>query len=679
MKKRLLSILLALALLCAILPAVALSARAAATSGTCGDNLTWTFDSATGTLTIKGSGKMYHYYSATMPWDSFIESIRKITIGNSVTSIGNCAFYCCASLTSVTIGNSVSSIGSGAFSNCTSLTSVSIPNSVTSIGGGAFSSCFSLTSVSIPNSVTSIGSGAFSSCVSLTSVTIPESITSISKATFRNCSALTSVTIPSSVTSIGSWAFGECSALTSVVIPESVTSIGDSAFTYCTSLRSVTIPNSVTSIDELAFSHCTSLTSVTIPSSVTSIGDFAFEVHSRDLVIYGLSGSYAEEYANENYIPFVALSVPKITTQPKSAAAAVGQSATFKVVATGNMLSYQWQYRRAGATSWTNYSGKTEATLTVKGGSNNNGCQYRCVVSNPLGKKNSAAATLTVTTVAKPVITTQPKSVSMALGECMTFSCGATGQGTLTYQWQYKRSGETSWTNWSGKTEPILNVVAGSNNNGCRYRCAVTNDGGTTYTDTATLTITSSHECPGAAFTDMPAQGTIEHTAIDWAIRAGVTNGTSATTFSPNRVLTRSQVVTFLWRACGSPEPKTTQNPFTDVKTTDWFYKAVLWAVEEGITTGTSSTKFSPSRTCSRSQTLTFLYRQQGSPAVGSVTVPYTDVQSGAFYENAMKWAYSNGIDKGVTATTFAPSDNCVRVSNVVFLYRAITGQGRLK
>ena len=741
MKNRIMSILLALALLCAILPAATVRASAETTSGTCGDNLTWSFDSATGTLTIQGSGGMdnfgYSWYDSR-PWESVRDSIQKITIASGVTSIGNFAFTDCSNLKSVTIPSSVTAIRNYVFYRCSSLTSVTIPNSVTSIGDWAFQGCTSLTSVTIPNSVTEIGYYAFYYCASLTSVTIPNSVTSIGDGPFALCSSMTKINvasgnpnycsdshgvlfnkskteliqcpggyqgsyaIPSSVTSIGKRAFNGCTALTSVTIPSSVTSIGESAFSGCTSLASVMIGNGVTSLNSYVFTDCSSLTSVTIPSSVTYIGfatfdgcssltsvfipdsvtrirEYAFDDCNPDLVIYGVAGSTAETYANENDIPFVALAAPKITTQPKSVKVAVGQKATFQVVATGSNLSYQWQYKRAGATAWTDWNGKTAATLTVTGASSINGCQYRCVVSNSVGKKTSNAATLTVVAVAKPVITTQPKSVSLASGECMTFSCAATGVGTLSYQWQYKRAGATAWSNWSGKTGTILNVVAGSNNSGCQYRCAVTNAGGTTYTNAATLTVTSSHNCPGAAFTDMPAKGTIEHTAIDWAIRSGVTKGTSATKFSPSMTVTRSQVVTFLWRACGSPEPKTTKNPFTDVKTTDWFYKAVLWAVEQGITNGTSANKFSPNTVCSRSQTLTFLYRQQGSPAVGSVTVPYTDVTAGAFYENAMKWAYSNGIDKGVTATTFAPNANCVRVSNVVFLYRAITGLGRLK
>ena len=161
----------------------------------------------------------------------------------------------CFGLTSVTIGNSVTSIGNHAFSDCSGLTSVTIPNSVTSIGDYAFAHCSGLTSVTIPNSVTSIGDGAFYYCSGLTSVTIANSVTSIGYYAFRNCSKLTSVTIPNSVTSIGNGAFWSCSSLTSITIPNSVTSIGAEAFRGCSGLTSVTIPNSVTSIGDGAFNE----------------------------------------------------------------------------------------------------------------------------------------------------------------------------------------------------------------------------------------------------------------------------------------------------------------------------------------------------------------------------------------------------------------------------------------
>ena len=217
--------------------------------------------------------------------------LTSITIPNSVTSIGELAFYNCISLTSVTIPNSVTSIGEWAFENCSSLTSVTIPNSVTSIGGAVFYNCSGLTSVTLSNNITELpycydydGSNAygfFENCSSLTSVTIGNSVTSIGEYAFFNCISLTSIDIPNSVTSIGTGAFYNCNSLTSITIPNSVTSIegyyyGYGAFENCSSLTSVTIGNSITSIGDNAFYNCSSLTSVTIPNSVTSIGDFAF-------------------------------------------------------------------------------------------------------------------------------------------------------------------------------------------------------------------------------------------------------------------------------------------------------------------------------------------------------------------------------------------------------------------
>ena len=225
-------------------------------------------------------------------------SLTSVTIPNSVTGIGDRAFYFCTKLTSVTIPNSVTHIGDAAFANCSSLANFTIPNGVTNIGDGAFSFCNSLTRVTIPNSVTSIGDWAFSSCTSLTSITIPNSVTSIGYVAFLECSSLTNVTIGDSVTYIGLEAFRECTSLTSVTIPNSVSNIGDGAFYYCSSLTSITIPHSVTSIGNYAFSSCTSLTSITIPYSVTSIGAYAFAVCTN------LTGIYFEGNAPIAAAPF---------------------------------------------------------------------------------------------------------------------------------------------------------------------------------------------------------------------------------------------------------------------------------------------------------------------------------------------------------------------------------------
>ena len=207
-------------------------------SGTCGENLTWTFGGE-GTLTISGTGAMDDYSSDNQPWYSDIDNIKSVVIDNGVTSVGDYAFYSCDSLVSVTIPDSVTSIGDCAFCACYSLTSATIPDSVTSIGVKAFYGCNSLTSMTIGNSVTSIGDSAFYNCTGLTSVTISDSVTSIGDSAFSGCDSLTSVTIPDSVTSIGANAFESCDELTSVTIGISVTSIGSYAFRDCRMLKEI--------------------------------------------------------------------------------------------------------------------------------------------------------------------------------------------------------------------------------------------------------------------------------------------------------------------------------------------------------------------------------------------------------------------------------------------------------
>lgn len=169
------------------------------------------------------------------------------------------------------------------------------------------------------------------------------------------------------------------------------------------------------------------------------------------------------------------------------------------------------------------------------------------------------------------------------------------------------------------------------------------------------------------AFTDVPADAYYTD-AVAWAVENGITNGTSATTFSPNTSCTRAQMVTFLWRAAGSPEPATTNNPFTDVQSGAYYYEAVLWAVEQGITNGTSATTFSPDVTVTRGQTVTFLWRFNGSLAVSGGS--FADVPANAYYADAVAWAVAEGITNGTSATTFGPDDPCTRAQIVTFMYR---------
>ena len=326
MKKRILSMGLALSMLISFMPIIA----SAATSGTCGDNLTWTFDN--GTLTISGTGEMEDYYweeNHRAPWFKNRESIKNVVIEEGATNISTYAFYCCSNLINITISNSVTNIESDAFATCSSLTNITIPNSVMSIEEFAIIDCDNLESITISNSVTNIGDGLCYRCSNLKNIyvdknnqyyssengilfnkdksklikypdgkinkqcIIPDNVTDIGEYAFAACSSLTSITIPNSVTSISDRAFYYCSSLTSITIPNSVTSIGGSAFNSCSSLTNITIPNSVTCIDAYTFMRCSSLTSITIPNSVTSIEYGAFNECSSLTDVY-YTGTKAE-------------------------------------------------------------------------------------------------------------------------------------------------------------------------------------------------------------------------------------------------------------------------------------------------------------------------------------------------------------------------------------------------
>ena len=271
-KKRLLSMAMALCLvfgLAAALPKnafvdstnITASAANTATSGKCGENVSWSLKD--GVLTISGSGKMTDYHYDDSP------------------------FYNREDIKSVVIKSGVTSIGYDAFRDCSSLTSVTIPSSVTSIGDAAFYYCSSLTSVTIPSSVTSIGSDTFRRTKWLENQQKKNPLVVVNGILIDGTKCSGKVTIPSSVTSIGGWAFEGCTSLTSITIPKSVTSIGRRAFYDCDSLKSITIPSSVTSIDGWAFGYNSDGTK------------------SDGFTVYVTAGSVAEKYANENGFKFV--------------------------------------------------------------------------------------------------------------------------------------------------------------------------------------------------------------------------------------------------------------------------------------------------------------------------------------------------------------------------------------
>lgn len=300
--------------------------------GTCGGKdpsyvVNWKFDN--GVLTIYGKGPMEDYSSPERtPWYNQLSIVTKIVIEDGITHIGNYSFRGCQNAKSVEISDSVTSIGiesfsyciylvdlklpnnlvkigASAFLSCTHLTDFKIPNSVIEIGGSAFRNCRTLTKIELNNGNIQLGGYAFGECVSLTSVSLPNGIKEISNWLFYNCTALSNITIPNSVNSIGEYAFYYCESLSTVEVPGNVKSVGIFAFGFCKKLTNIKFCDGVENLAGLLFRGCSKLQRVEIPTSVISIGSNLFELCHKNIAIYGISGSYAETYANVNGYKFI--------------------------------------------------------------------------------------------------------------------------------------------------------------------------------------------------------------------------------------------------------------------------------------------------------------------------------------------------------------------------------------
>ena len=254
-------------------------------------------------------------------------NLKNVIIGENVTTIGSWAFRNCSSLESIEIPNSVTEIGYGAFENCSSMTKAYIADSVKIIGESSFSDCVKLETVHFPNSMQNIAQNMFYNCSSLKEINLPDTLETIRQSAFYNCDSLTEMVLPGKVKEIGNSAFYDCDGITRLVIPDSVTSIGNNAFNSCEllsdvslgtgltavpegcfancpSLKEIVLPYRMQTIGAKAFNACTALTDVTIPRSVTTIGSQAFSYPAK-MTIYGIAGTYAETYANDNSIKFV--------------------------------------------------------------------------------------------------------------------------------------------------------------------------------------------------------------------------------------------------------------------------------------------------------------------------------------------------------------------------------------
>ena len=593
-------------------------------------------------------------------------SLESVTIPSGVQTIGNSAFFNCTSLANVTMTSGVQTIGNSAFFNCTSLASVAIPSSVTSIGDGAFVNCKSLASVTIESGVQKIGNSAFEGCTSLASVEIPDSVTAIGNKAFRDCTGLANVTIPSSVKTIGYYAFEGCTGLKSVTIPHSVTAIGNNAFQNCRSLASVTIPDSVTSIEAETFRGCTSLASVTVPNSVTSIGVGAFDsCTSLASVVIPNRVTSIGEYAFYNCTSLASIFLPNgLTVEsariPNTASQVRYSLDTDEVTITEIILGTDKEKVDipdticgcsvvAVAEAYHPYVGNH--THKYSGGT----CAL-CGYIKP--SSNSGSSTYT--------ITLEPANNGNVTSSHKTASKGTTVTLTVVPDKGY-----------------TLETLTVTDKNGNEIELTDKGDGKYTFKmpgSKVTVKATFMEDNSMLNFFVDVFPGDYYYDAVLWAAENGITGGVDDTHFAPNAPCTRAQIVTFLWRAAGCPEPESLTS-LSDVPADAYYAKAVAWALENGITTGTGDgTTFSPNATCTRAQAMTFIYRSEQAQGGGMQGAwmflnPFDDVNLESYYGEAVTWAVANGVTDGTTATTFSPNANCTRAQIVTFLYRCLGGE----
>ena len=625
--------------------AIISSFTTAATEGDFGVNnclhwkVTSTFTSKT--LTITGSGAMPDFdfpNGSLAPWWNYEAlgmnalseidfdikgKLKTVIIGEGVTNVSNYALFFLPAATQVTLPDSVTSIGRYGIAMCSKLTGMSIPKGVTGIGDFGLAGN-GLTAITLPDGLQSLGRGAFDSCASLTNTTLPAAITAVPGKCFADCTKLLNVKYAGTVTAIGDLAFESCKALTAAPIPETVTEIGASAFTGCTALTDVTIPAGVSTIPEDCFRGCTALTDIDLPGTVTSVGHNAFTdcAALKDVRCYGAAP--AVEPGNSEAHSF----------EPATVTIHYNPAMNWTLDADGKWQGYTVSDK--GACLHADY-GTTERTVPAtcgEAGRVDTICS-NCgeVVSTrelpPTGAHDWDGGTVTTA----PTETTPGVRTFTCRGCDQTRTEAIPATGAHDYQFTknvaptctdggydlYTCSGcgaterrnltDAAGHKWDGGT---VTTAPTETTPGVRtFTCTVCSQTRTeAIPATGASTCTGGPSCPSYGLHDVAGPGYWAHEGIDYCVRNRLMSGVGAGTFSPDTACTRAQIVKILYNRSGNQTDYSYYYlPFTDVAPGAWYYNAVAWAYYNDVTSGTSATMFTPNAAITRQQLVTFLYR----------------------------------------------------------------------
>ena len=686
MKKRLLAWILVLMLAVTLLPTAAL-AEDAATSGNCGatgneSDVTWKYEN--GTLTISGTGAMADYGGwRAQPWAAYADQITKFVVEDGVTNIGAFATNGENKIEEYVIGKDVATIGTWGISADAAKTFSLMGNTYFKVIDGALLSADGTELYAYPGGMETVEE-----------YVIPSTVTTILGGAF-NGADMRKLFVPSSVTSFPSWSFQGCKA---EYIDIDAPSIPGYIFTnHLSELKELRIGANVKIIDRHAFGfggQNPPLEKVTFDSETLPVTQGYGSIFTGQNRLTMVDLSHCSEFEGNYRLLFKATNSQMIgfyfnTAESQSRLNGINEAypkdnkvfddnAVFAVLNGGIIPSWE---------GW--YSEDFKLVTPVQDGCKFIGWYKDADFNTPLdegapvsGQTYYAKWTDSVDEIPGK---DEGKQMAVDLGSAVY---GDTPSATVLFEGSDELKEVKSDRNYFNADIDGMRVTitpkTGLQPGTYTDTLYVHTENGAVHFITVTLTVTPKPEEQEAdaalsgvlaaitgtnPFSDVPGSA-YYNAAVRWAVRNGIASGTDAKHFSPDAACTRAQAVTFLWRAAGSPAPALAENPFTDVKPSDYCYDAVLWAVENGIAKGTSASTFSPDAACTRGQIVTFLYRAAGSPA-GYANSGYTDVPETSYCAAPVAWAVALRITSGTGTLTFSPDDLCTRGQIVTFLYRA--------